>query len=330
MVEVGKIGDKTLVLDGRYISIFRGGKLVWKKKYMAYYLPDGNGYWYRRRVRITERSGNTLKYYQIRIEIGAGDPIFAHARSAGEDIRFCYHPEEEMLSYWIEKYDPVAEEAIIWVKVPEIPANSEIEIYMYYGNPEVASASDSEATFIIFDDFEDGVLDWLVSLGSFTESDGMLYTSSNPGRCYKPNSEAEIAAKFKARVTAADNAYDIWVDILATGTYSNESGNDGYFVKRYGGGQVWIDRSDDGSATGLLNISGLPADTNWHIIEITRDASGKISYYEDGELKGSVTDTTYSSTVNFIIGGSKGCYYDWILVRKYTYPEPSISIGEEE
>ena len=159
MVEVGKIGDKTLVLNGRYISIFREGKLVWGKKYMPYALPDGNSYWYRRRVRITELSGNTLTDYQIKIEIGAGDPIFAHARSAGEDIRFCYYPEEEMLSYWIEKYDPVAEEAIIWVKVPSIPANGETKIRMYYGNPSAMAVSNGDKVFEFFDDFERTSLD---------------------------------------------------------------------------------------------------------------------------------------------------------------------------
>jgi len=137
MVEVGKIGDKTLVLDGRYISIFRGRKLINRWAYMGYLLPDGNAYIYRRKVHIKELSGNTLTDYQVKIVLGAGDPIFAHARSAGEDIRFCYYPEEEMLSYWIEKFDPDAEEAIIWVKVPSIPANSEIEIYCYSDDTEI-------------------------------------------------------------------------------------------------------------------------------------------------------------------------------------------------
>ena len=41
----------------------------------------------------------------------------------------------------------------IWVKVPSIPANGTVEIWMYYGNPRLASASNGEAVFDFFDDF---------------------------------------------------------------------------------------------------------------------------------------------------------------------------------
>ncbi|RLI87612.1 MAG: hypothetical protein DRP01_01265 [Archaeoglobales archaeon] len=311
-----------------YIGFSR--ELLLEKLFYPFgFIVDSMSFQYRRKITIAEQSGTDLTYYQVLIELNSSNFNFAHAQTNGEDIRFT-DADGNLLDYWIEEWDSVNESAKIWVEVPSIPANSSVDIYMYYGNSQITSASDGNATFLIFDDFEDGVLDWTVSLGSFTESGGTLYTSDNPGRCYKPNSEAEIAAKYKARVTTVDNSYDIWVDILATGTYSTESGNDGYFVKRYGGGVVWIDRSDDGSVTGLLNITGLPADTNWHVIEVRRAADGTISYYEDGEFKDSVTDTTYSSTVNFIIGGSYGCYYDWILVRKYVSPEPSVSMGSEE
>jgi len=326
MVEVGKIGDKTLVLDGRYISIFRGGKLVWKKAYIGYILPDGNLYSYRRRVRITELSGNTLTDYQIKIEIGAGDPIFAHARSAGEDIRFCYYPEEEMLSYWIEKFDPDAEEAIIWVKVPSIPANSEIEIYMYYGNPTVASASDGDATFEFFDDFEGTELDtskWSVSGDGTVEVANSIVTVTGStgvskivdGLDYFPRpavleakaltSDADwvticfISSDGKNRCQYLDNGSDIW--------------------------RTWVDGTTyDLTRTVTFDV--------WRRLTIKYSASA-VQYIVDGKLDAEETTHIPSTDMRLQFGADNPNIYvklDWILVRKYASPEPSVSVGAEE
>ena len=335
MVEVGKIGDKTLVLDGRYISIFREGKLVWGKKYMPYALPDGNSYWYRRRVRITELSGNTLTDYQVKIEIGAGDPIFAHARSAGEDIRFCYYPEEEMLSYWIEKYDPDAEEAIIWVKVPSIPANSEIEIYMYYGNPTVASASDGEATFEFFDDFEDGDYTdkWTLIKGSASETNGYLEvssTSSEEGLIEEnikefSDTEGLIIEGKIMQVTANDLG-----EILFHGDLTD---NNWYIFTVGYADKLHIVKKVGGRETELASVSQVIEENVWYDFRVTRKPDGTII----GEILGvnsvSATDTSLTSGyVGVRVGGTASdiCRVDNYRVRKFAEPEPSVSVGAEE
>jgi len=344
MVEVGKIGDKTLVLDGRYISIFRGGKLVWKRRYMAYPLPDGNLYLYRRRVRITEQSGKTLTDYQIRIEIGAGDPIWEHARSAGEDIRFCYYPEEEMLSYWIEKYDPDAEEAIIWVKVPEIPANSEIDIYMYYGNPEVASASDGDATFEFFDDFEDGVIDtnkWGVA--GTTENvveEGGLLKITHAGKA-DPVVYGKIDFSYgysmRLRVRYLQTNKDVehgWSACTGAGTYLCDcGGGNGAVYFTYRDGTVYLRTRKDGVGA---TTQVLPSyDTDFHVWELVRNSASKVSLYKDDEYVYAHTTNIPTidlhpafNTASADYGGNSEI--DFITVRKFTEPEPSVSVGAEE
>jgi len=354
MVEVGKIGDKTLVLDGRYISIFRGGTLMNKWIYMGYLLPDGNAYIYRRRVHIKELSGNTLTDYQIKIEIGAGDPIWEHARSAGEDIRFCYHPEEEMLSYWIEKYDPDAEEAIIWVKVPEIPANSEIEIYMYYGNPEVPSASDGDATFELFDDFDDGVQDtskwdtYSYTTPSFEETpEGMLRVtddSSNEEIGYYVSKKSFKASDFgfalrvrsRYHMTSGTWSHQMVVGILHDGTYYVDKEPNAY----------WICHNPTYSGVYLMSPSqskldeGLPFATDGEFyvreLRVTKGTSGTISFWRDDGLTLSWSGS-YEHTEGYVVIGHRGggseqgwSEFDWALVRKYTEPEPSVSVGGEE
>ena len=107
-----------------------------------------SGWGYRRKISITERSGSTLTDYQVKIVLDSSNFDFTKAKSDGSDIRFTPDDSSTQLSYWIEKWDPVGEEAIVWVKVPSIPASSTTTIYMYYGNPTAASASDPYATFV--------------------------------------------------------------------------------------------------------------------------------------------------------------------------------------
>jgi len=346
MVEVGKIGDKTLVLNGRYISIFREGKLVWKKKYMPYALPDGNSYWYRRRVRITELSGNTLTDYQIKIEIGAGDPIWKHARSAGEDIRFCYYPEAEMIPHWIEKFDPVAEEAIIWVKVPSIPASSETEIYMYYGNPTVASASDGEATFDFFDDFDDGIYDlnkWIEPVGG-------------PGNYVEENGYLELTVTgTDAPYRALTNTFTLSDGIIEQKimfTYTNNVPHLMIFVRQptdgtYGYGELTArgGRKDDfyfhdGTFKGKVSL-GYNLDAykdTWFFMQFKLSGSNAWGYIKNLKT-GAETTTSITDFSTLVSPGRLGPgvwnaettnRIDWFRVRKFADPEPSVSVGAEE
>ena len=117
------------------------------------FIIDSLTFKYRRKITITEQSGNDLTDYQVRIDLDATNFDFSHFLNEGKDLRFT-DASKNLLPYWVEKMDIAAEKATIWVKVPSIPANSSASIYMYYGNDSLPSASDGEATFLFFDDFK--------------------------------------------------------------------------------------------------------------------------------------------------------------------------------
>jgi len=117
---------------------------------LVYWMIDSMTFKYRQKITITEQSGNDLTYYQVLIELNSTNFDFSHAQTNGEDIRFT-DANGNLLSYWIEEWDSVNKKAKVWVKVPYIPANSSVEIWMYYGNPRLESASDGYATFEFFD-----------------------------------------------------------------------------------------------------------------------------------------------------------------------------------
>ena len=87
---------------------------------------------------------------------------FSKAKIDGSDIRF--FSGNQTLNYWIETWNPKNEEAIIWVKVPDVPASGTSEILMKYGNSgAIAAASNGKKTFDFFDNFDINTLsdlDW--------------------------------------------------------------------------------------------------------------------------------------------------------------------------
>jgi PGF-CTERM protein len=123
------------------------------------------GWQYQREIVIQENSGETLRDYQVLVAL-AGSDFPEEAQPDGADIRFT-DADGVNLDYWIEEFDAGSEHAMIWVKVPLIPANGEAMVTMWYGNPGAESGSSGEAVFELFDDF-DGI-----SLDSHWNSGGM-------------------------------------------------------------------------------------------------------------------------------------------------------------
>ena len=339
MVEVGKFGDKTIVIDSRYISVFKAGKLLKKYKYMIYLLPDGYVYLYRRPISITEKSGKDLTDYQVKIVISGDDPIWQHARSAGEDIRFCRYAEEQMLSYWIEKYDSTNKEAIIWVKVPSIPANSTIDIFMYYGNEEVTSKSDGVATFVFFDDFDDlDISDYTIVSGSFDvveepagSGNGILKGTASGVNLIVHNT-ANVGTQKVVRAKVRPDS-----DTGAPGVvFGYQDSSNFYHVRIHAyEDQIQIYEWVSGSASkkGSTSVSISPG--TWYILEaIWKDANtieAKL-YDVNGNLLATATATMTGGFSSGKIGlrTYNPSSFDDFCIRNYTEPEPEISVGAEE
>jgi biopolymer transport protein ExbB len=82
----------------------------------------------------------------VRLSI-ANFPYFADARPDGADLRFIADDGKTPLKFHIEKFDAQAQIALLWVQVPRINAAVGQRIYLYYGNPQAASAGDPAGTY---------------------------------------------------------------------------------------------------------------------------------------------------------------------------------------
>ena len=146
-----------------------------------------SGWGYRRAITISNTgNANTLTGYQVLVTLDTASLISAgKMRSDGGDIRFTDSDGTTLLSYWIESGINTASTKV-WVKVPSIPASSTKTIYLYYGNPNAVSASNGDATFDFFDDFNDGTVDtskWDVGTATYNkyvqENSGLFATNTD-------------------------------------------------------------------------------------------------------------------------------------------------------
>jgi biopolymer transport protein ExbB len=79
---------------------------------------------------IADQIGTTA----ILIRLHDGNFRFTEAKEDGSDIRFVAADDKTLLTYHIEKYDALLNEAFVWVKIPDLKSGAKTTFWMYYGN----------------------------------------------------------------------------------------------------------------------------------------------------------------------------------------------------
>jgi biopolymer transport protein ExbB len=102
------------------------------------------------------------------VRLHTGNFFFGEAKPDGSDLRFVTADDKTPLQYHIEKYDDLNELALVWVKLPRLPANSSQEhIWLYYGNPKAASGGEPASTY---DAAQTAVFHFAAGDGSYADS----------------------------------------------------------------------------------------------------------------------------------------------------------------
>ena len=297
--------------------------------------PWWNASWSRKRpihINNTDNS-NALTDYQVMLNITYDSDM----NNDFSDIRVVNETSGETMPYWIENKSD-GNWCKIWFNATYIPASSWCNdtYYLYYGNPSASSASDGEATFEFFDDFDD--LEGWVNDASYTVSNSELVQDVNSGTDnkkfyysgYEPSSIRNLVIRLKWRSTSGGSATVGWW---------NSSGN--------WDGIIWDDKDSNGDArikerwdshsfsessygTTDDNISQ-DGSTNY-VFEFRVDSSNFYLVVDDVEYASSGID--YDDMPMHVGYGSWNsgypAYSDWILVRKYASPEPTAELGGEQ
>ena len=310
---------------------------------LASIAPIVSAGWDCRKPVTINNPGDALSDYQVLITLNSSNFDYSKASPDGSDIGFVDGDNTVALNYWIEEWN-AAGDSMIWVKVPSIKDSGNTTIYMYYGNPIAISQSNGTATFELFDDFGDNILDpmWTVNqLTTYSESKGRWQVDDPNDHTYY-NYKTGIYTPFDL-----PNSFHIKVETLEWIAQASDLGTDGISL---------LDSSDDLIAgifmnDGLINTSGhksaiwavsaylsgvgtLPASGS-ATIEMYCDQSNNYNLKWDGAtiLNGTEAipvDTLVLTTTQYQTWNAKKARFSDIIVCKYASPEPILSVGDEE
>ena len=241
-----------------------------------------------------------------------------------EDCRIIQNKAQ--IAYWVE------EEGKAWCKIPKLLVNTPQQLFALSGNPSASVASDDDATFEFFDDFE-GV----TKLTDGTAS--ISYTTGKTSQGIELNGGSEKKSRRDNDATLGQNLiYEVWIKIptgnsvASLGGISLDQSSDadayGCIVdERSTRGDLQIRKGVDTALAESAKKGEIQTDT-WYFSRVVWKSNGLIDFYlynEDETLfeNISVTDSTYTSgkvglrTYDYTI-------FDTYKVRKYASPEPLI------
>ncbi|MBT3219330.1 MAG: DUF2341 domain-containing protein, partial [Proteobacteria bacterium] len=263
---------------------------------------DDEDWEYRVELVIDNQSiGDDLEDFPVLVTLDSIWFDYSEALEDGDDLRF-FDESGRALPYEIDSWDPTYLSQI-WVKAEEITANQQEIIYLYFGNPAAAPASDGTSTFS--DEFQfvmhgdsshENVTNGLVATASgVSDTDGVIGDGLQfNGSGYLSLTEnlltivsLDTTASFWINTDVSANTFAGYPAIfgnadLATGddvlwgTF-DEDGHIGLFAPYLGimvtleGDQVWSTTAID--------------DQEWHWITLTRDYLGDTSVWVDGVLE---------------------------------------------
>jgi len=292
----------------------------------------------RRKITITENSGNDLTDYQLEITV-AHD---ADMQPDYDDLRFIDSSHNE-LNYWIE--DDTVDPATVWVKIPSIPMSSTTTVYMYYGNALASAVSDPDATFVFFDSFENDIVGnepskWIFG-GCTAYFGGSGNGNSNADKHEVVSNSGlggnEVTTPYGTNSLSLGSTSAVNSEDEYTGEYESQQ----FDLPKNAKIEYWIavyDNSLDSGEDGMYIEVMDSSDTQ--IVEDRWDGG----YYGGGNGNTSMDDSfTVSSTssypnayIQFGMWGNDSnndegkMQIDFVRVRSYVYPEPTYTIGNEE
>jgi len=305
--------------------------------------PWLSGYGYRKKITIS--SSSELTDYQLKFTVNrstgtdSGFVVYigTNCKDDYSDVRFT-NSSDELLSYWIESSD--ASSATIWVEADSLPSGN-TTMYLYYDNSSAVSVSNGTNTFIVFDDFSGASLNTAIwnrhtnGTTTATQSGGKLTLTTAAGNSnwQSIRSKTTVSYNTSMRVKISQGAaqYQGWVGGSQT--------FDGYGYPTTAYYVMWI--AGGYSTPSSLNTNvGTTTISSPGTTEYTYDIHGgqnNQAVIRNGSSLGTRTDaltnTSYTVHVGMVSAYNAGysLILDFLLVRKYTATEPTISSwGSEE
>jgi hypothetical protein len=330
----------------------------------AYYIDNGF-YTYRKKLTINYTADGAQTNYQMKLLLGessgaSGEDVDcgSHIQTDFDDLRFTTSDEVTLIDYWIESITGTTPNqlATIWIEIPSIAADPDnTDIYMYYGNNDVSSASNGTNTFMYFDDFEwgsdsdkldTGSKNWAVGTDDVAEidiakdiGDVSGYTGTRSGKWVGLNDNAP-------------SAYASNVAIASTRAYSarfrvyKEDASQGIFIHGDGTRSIYCRMSTAEDIECYDGASYQDTGTNitadaWQLLEFNDIDFSNYTFdvwYNDSKIANDLNmrnagGTQGANDLLFYGLGTTGAdtWIDNVILRNWTTNEPTwASFGSED
>jgi hypothetical protein len=316
--------------------------------------------WSYRKSHVINPASGAGTNYQVRIVAhygsgtDSGEDVYLNGKCRTDfgDIRFTRSDGVSLLDYWMEsKVD--GDYAVFWVEVADDLSTNPVTIYIYYGNANVTTTSNGDATFPFFDDFDGSALNpdkWSINAVNsitYTVADGKLQITdaTKSGNTYWIYNNTDTGSQHQAKYGIVDNVAVEWLSEFPVMTAASDMGEVGlalvdannlvraylFHQDDYGAGIVpyraWIYETTFGeeSATGGETVK----------FKMTRTGT-TVKFYVNDVLKATGTLTGTPAKLAIAVGAYGGYTFAKVNIltlwtRKYVEPEPSHgSWGSEE
>ncbi|NCN98612.1 hypothetical protein COY00_00630 [Candidatus Pacearchaeota archaeon CG_4_10_14_0_2_um_filter_35_33] len=267
------------------------------------------------------------------------------------DLRFT-NSSNSPLDYWLQEIVN-STSVTAWVEVDSLKASDNTTIYMYYNNANVNTTSNGTATFLLFDDFDDGTIDtniWTeidqAGGDEITEHDGSLWFARDTNdvwdkAVYSDNSftRSNLSFEFDYWWRSNNAVWDAlmmgWKDDGTGVSYAN------FVYAYYNNGGSGSDTSITQIVYEDANLRGNLAGHTWDVnesydVRIQMKSAGG-AFYDYSTNNGSswtnAYDSSYSTESTLHVGWPfySGTHeFDNARVRQWMTNEPTISFGSEE
>lgn len=189
----------------------------------AWWNEDWTG---RQKITLTNPAGEVVDA-PVLIRLHTGNFDFLSANDNGSDLRLVAGDDKTELKFHIEKWDGVNQLALVWVKIPKLPAKT--EAFLYFGNEKAAPVTNTAGTY-----------DASSAAYHFAEAGGNPQDSGSNGLHATQSSAQRVAVSFANGGVGFDGAqsitlpainaasgysFSVWIKPSALGGVLFQSGN---------------------------------------------------------------------------------------------------------
>jgi len=289
-----------------------------------------NSNWSKRQPIFINNSHSTLSNYSVEIEINYDSDM----QTDFDDIRFTDQNNVE-LKYWLEDFDS-GDDANFWVKIPTLPQGSSF-IYVYYGNANANTTSDSSQAFLWFDNFESRSLGSIANQGDWDGVGGY-----NPYNVYSQDCYQGSKVTLPSKNFGEDVLLDYWAKLTQKG---NDTTSDFNITTHdtVAAGDNWdrVQHRGEISTNKWSTTIKYVGDSTSRNINLNQWQHFQIRYYNndrtdiviDGHTVRNNEQTYVNNLDYFNLYNDEydRGYYDKMVIRRYKSPEPYVyNFGTEE